>query len=94
MSDKKYCCETMKYQVNLRCEQHPDPFDCADNLINYLERLDEYGIIFMMVARLTLLFITAPGAERSCPTRNARHKLFIFPNVQTERPKLNDLSFE
>jgi hypothetical protein len=45
MNDRKLCCEAMTYQLNLRCEQHPDPFDCADNLIDYLEQLDEYGII-------------------------------------------------
>jgi len=87
MSDKKYCCEAMKYQVNLRCEQHPDPFDCADNLINYLERLDEYGIIIHDGGSAHSIIHYCPGAERSCPTRNARHELFIFQTF-----KLKDLS--
>jgi hypothetical protein len=35
----------MKYQLNLRCDQHPDPFDCADILISYSPEWEEYGII-------------------------------------------------
>ncbi len=39
------CCETMAFQLAQRCERHPDPFDCADNLIIYIPKFDEYGII-------------------------------------------------
>jgi hypothetical protein len=42
---QKHCCEQMDHQVNLKCEQHPDPFDCPDNLIFYSYKFDEYGII-------------------------------------------------
>jgi hypothetical protein len=35
----------MESQLNLRCDQHPDPLDCADILIFHSEQLDEYGII-------------------------------------------------
>jgi len=35
----------MEFQLNQRCDQHPDPFDCADVLIYYSEQHDEYGII-------------------------------------------------
>ena len=28
-----YCCQDMQYQVEYRCEQHPDPYDCPDNVI-------------------------------------------------------------
>ncbi len=45
VEDKKHCCEAMTYQLNLRCKQHPDRFDCANNLIDYVEQLDESGII-------------------------------------------------
>jgi hypothetical protein len=45
MSNKKYCCGTMKYQLNLRCDQHPDPLDCVDQLIYYSPKADQYGII-------------------------------------------------
>jgi hypothetical protein len=42
---KLHCCEKMTRAVNARCEMHPDPFDCADNLIYYSPRDDDYGII-------------------------------------------------
>lgn len=42
---KEHCCEQMTNRVNHRCEQHPDVFDCADNLIYYSEQSNEYGII-------------------------------------------------
>lgn len=45
MSDKKYCCETMEYQLNLRCDQHPDALDCADILVCHSKQSDEYGIV-------------------------------------------------
>lgn len=35
----------MNHQASLRCDDHPDPFDCPDNLIFYSEKFDEYGII-------------------------------------------------
>ena len=37
------CCKMMADKLNHQCEQHPDPFDCPDNLII---RTDEgYGLI-------------------------------------------------
>jgi hypothetical protein len=45
VSDKKYCCETMRYQLNLQCDQHPGTLDCADILVCHSEQSDEYGII-------------------------------------------------
>lgn len=35
----------MKYQLNLRSDQHPDPLDCADILIYHSKTWNEYGII-------------------------------------------------
>jgi hypothetical protein len=35
----------MKFQLSLRCEEHPDPFVCADKLIHHSAEYDEYGII-------------------------------------------------
>jgi Domain of unknown function (DUF6980) len=45
MSDKRYCCERMELQVNRRCDQHPEPFDCADILIYHSEKAEQYGLI-------------------------------------------------
>lgn len=44
-TEKLHCCEMMTGAVNERCDVHPDPFDCADNLIYHSARDDEYGII-------------------------------------------------
>ncbi len=35
----------MMSNVNHVCEQHPDPFDCADHLIYYSKKRKTYGII-------------------------------------------------
>ena len=29
----KYCCEDMEEHVEYRCDEHPDPYDCADNVV-------------------------------------------------------------
>lgn len=39
------CCEAMTAALALTCDQHVDPFECADQLVVYNEILDEYGII-------------------------------------------------
>ena len=41
----KHCCEMMKHNVEHKCEQHPSPFDCPDNIIFFNEKKREYGII-------------------------------------------------
>jgi hypothetical protein len=35
----------MKDRVEYKCEEHPDPVDCPDNLIYFSEKLNEYGLI-------------------------------------------------
>jgi hypothetical protein len=41
----EHCCDTMRSKIDYRCDEHPHPFDCADNLIYYSKKLREYGII-------------------------------------------------
>lgn len=41
----KYCCETMKQKIEYKCDVHPDPRDCPDNLISYYEKENLYGLI-------------------------------------------------
>ena len=38
-----HCCKMMATNVEHKCEQHPSPFDCPDNLIIQNEK--DYGII-------------------------------------------------
>jgi hypothetical protein len=40
-----FCCEMMKDNAEKRCDEHPDPFDCPDNLIFCSPRDDRYGLI-------------------------------------------------
>jgi hypothetical protein len=39
------CCEMMRNQLETRCADHPDPFDCPDNLIFYSAKTDKFGLI-------------------------------------------------
>jgi hypothetical protein len=45
MTNQIHGCKEMKRQLELRCDRHNDPFQCADRLIIYSPRFDEYGII-------------------------------------------------
>ena len=40
-----HCCEKMEYYLNMKCDIHKNPFDCPDNVIDYDEVNDEYGLI-------------------------------------------------
>jgi hypothetical protein len=39
-----FCCERMAADLNRTCKDHPDRFDCPDNLVAILKRGD-YGLI-------------------------------------------------
>ncbi len=45
MSPDVYCCEKMQEELSRRCDQHPDPFDCPDNLVYCSEETGECGLI-------------------------------------------------
>jgi hypothetical protein len=40
-----FCCEMMRRNVEARCDQHPDPFDCPDTVVFYSAKGDRYGLI-------------------------------------------------
>ena len=40
-----HCCDEMRTQVEQKCDVHPDPFNCPDNLVYYSARFNEYGLI-------------------------------------------------
>ncbi|HEX6507101.1 MAG TPA: hypothetical protein VF221_05660 [Chloroflexota bacterium] len=44
MLARSYCCHAMKQQIEYRCPTHPNPFDCPDNAVVYVQRFDEYGL--------------------------------------------------
>jgi hypothetical protein len=35
-----YCCDDMRSQVEYRCPDHPDPYECTDNIVVF--SLDGY----------------------------------------------------
>lgn len=41
----RHCCEMMTANVNQRCDQHSDPFECPDNLVIFFADRNEYGLI-------------------------------------------------
>jgi hypothetical protein len=41
----RHCCKMMTDLVNHKCDQHPDLFDCPDNLIFFSPASKRYGII-------------------------------------------------
>ncbi|MFC9688911.1 DUF6980 family protein [Kribbella sp. NPDC056951] len=40
-----HCCETMDRQVSVTCDQHDDPFECADAVVTFSAKFQEYGLI-------------------------------------------------
>jgi hypothetical protein len=74
----KHCCKLMDYYADYRCEQHPNPFDCPDNVIYFSEKAG-YGLIvhdggesFLKIAFCpwcgSKLFTTGPQADESRAT--------------------------
>ena len=45
MPNERHRCEKMQFELNQKCDEHSDPFDCAEALIYYSKRHYEYGII-------------------------------------------------
>jgi hypothetical protein len=39
-----HCCETMGYWANHRCDEHPAPAACPDNIIFHSQTDGTYGI--------------------------------------------------
>ena len=42
---KKHCCEDMTYHVNFKCDIHENPFECADKIIIFDGKDNDYGLI-------------------------------------------------
>jgi len=41
----KNCCEKMDYYLDLKCDQHDNPFECSDTVIYYNKKQNKYGIV-------------------------------------------------
>jgi hypothetical protein len=40
-----HCCDEMRKQIERKCDQHANRFDCPDCFVNYSTQLCEYGLI-------------------------------------------------
>ena len=67
MPERAHCCEMMAGQVNHRCEQHRDPFDCEDHLVYYSERLGAYGLIIHDGGESLILIRHCPWCGAALP---------------------------
>jgi hypothetical protein len=40
-----HCCQTMADKLTMGCAEHESPFDCADQLVIFIPKFREYGLI-------------------------------------------------
>lgn len=69
-----HCCKMMTENVEARCDQHPNRFDCPDMLVDYAEKFDSYGLIIHGTGSSVLEIMYCPwcGAK----LRSLRNQLF------------------
>lgn len=66
-----HCCPAMKDQVEYKCAQHANIFDCPDALISYSARFGEYGFIVHDGGQSTISIAFCPwcGAKLAASRR-------------------------
>lgn len=70
-----HCCASMVKALEFDCDQHSDPFACADALIVYNEVLDEYGLIIHDGSASYVLIDCCPWCGTRLP-ESARERWF------------------
>jgi hypothetical protein len=40
-----FCCQAMRDHLERRCDRHPDPSNCPDNVVVYIPRTEQYGLV-------------------------------------------------
>jgi hypothetical protein len=45
MATKEQCCGVMEAEIERKCEEHPDAFDCPEHIVYYSAQFGEYGIL-------------------------------------------------
>jgi hypothetical protein len=58
----------MMRHAETRCDQHPDPFDCADNLIFHAPDDERYGLIIHDGGTSYITIKYCPWCGASLPT--------------------------
>ena len=65
---EKPCCETMRYHLTNRCQEHADdPYACPDALVSYVAKFDEYGIIVHDGGPSSVLIQFCPWCGKKLP---------------------------
>src|SRR5688572_28980518 len=41
----EHCCQTMAEQLTMDCTRHESPYECADQLLTFIPKFREYGLI-------------------------------------------------
>jgi hypothetical protein len=70
-----HCCDAMARQVNRRCDQHDDPFDCPDALVGFSARFQEYGLILHDGGTSSIGIVFCPWCGRRLPAGSRNWKL-------------------
>lgn len=70
-----HCCAAMVKALEFDCDQHIDPFECADSLIVYNEAMDEYGLVIHDGSASYLLIDHCPWCGTGLP-ESARDRWF------------------
>ena len=62
-----HCCERMRAQVQQRCPDHPDRYDCPDALIAHVSKFREYGLIIHDGGRSSINIAYCPWCGAALP---------------------------
>ena len=63
----EHCCNQMTQQLNSKCEQHSNEFECPDVLVNYNPKFDEYGLIIHDGGASTMEMFYCPWCGSKLP---------------------------
>lgn len=64
---RKHCCEAMDTAIEIDCEKHADPWECADVPVIYNEIFDEYGLVSRDGSQSYVLLAHCPWCGTKLP---------------------------
>ena len=84
----------MDRQVNLRCDQHSDSFECPDNLVSYISKFDEYGLIIHDGGTASCLINFCPWCGTKLPESKRYEWFDTLESLGFDDPAEDDISRE
>lgn len=63
----QHCCEAMTRQVDWQCDTHADRYGCADALISFTAKFQEYGLIIHDGGSSSILISYCPWCGAQLP---------------------------